>query len=782
MATAGNAILYMIGRHNHNQDKEFHFQHTAHVFKDRHKGNPIHFLLNKHNPALCMHRPSDTNSSPNPPVQLERFRSTLLAHPQVSRAIHRREATDNAWTLATIVSIYDNDDIQHITEKALDFIPQKHHAIKKPVFEAAANAILAMAKKVPSTTQFPIGTFAASTNIALQVPRQVQYDPVPIKATADKLQNRRWSKWTPRDIKETDEYNVRDLEKMLKTRWADALLGLLIPHIDHYPTLHQHIEIGGPAQAHAIFGTTRWGTLRQHTQALNRAVKAVPDFIPWTATTIISYFNRLKESKVAPSAATSIWLATYFVESHAGRGGLDPAHQRHVILTKDSTVEDLSEHLVDKPDRQATTLNMYEILDLEFLAITATHYADRVGAALFRFTLGCCARFDDTKHINLKSFADNEHTLEFTNTQTKTTGPTKKRHTIPLIAPKIDFHEIHRNMPITEATQAFHLHGPPTFSAESSQWWSTLLNYQHNTPPDSKRDYLFAIPSHDKTGFQRRPLGNSKANIWLKQIITMGYERRGLTPPTERIKQLNINGLRPTIPDLMYTSQIPAETRQNLGRWETMSSTLTYTRSHRNAVTGAWNDLRAKLLTGTVPPTTDPNHITINGPMLRAPNNNGAPDPIPPRTPTKRKRQTKTEIDATPAPANRHARHARQDEDLILTPKLLLNPSSKKLHWTNRVDKTDDEQPKTLGCMWEFNRNQVLLVHSEEEIPRGSITCRHCFNKYIFPQDWNLDHDFLANSDTESDYLGESSSDSEQSSEMSTDTEQELTKEAQKTD
>jgi hypothetical protein len=156
---------------------------------------------------------------------------------------------------------------------------------------------------------------------------------------------------------------------------------------------------------------------------------------------------------------------------------------------------------VDKPDRQATTLNMYEILDLEFLAITATHYADRVGAALFRFTLGCCARFDDTKHTSLKSFADNEHTLEFTNTQTKTTGPTKKRHTIPLIAPKIDFHEIHRNMPITEATKAFHTHGPPTFSAESNPWWSTLLTYRHDTPPDSKRDYLFAIPTHDKRDF-----------------------------------------------------------------------------------------------------------------------------------------------------------------------------------------------------------------------------------------------------------------------------------------
>ena len=65
----------------------------------------------------------------------------------------------------------------------------------------------------------------------------------------DKLQNRRWTKWTPRDIKETDEYNVREMEKMLKTRWADALLGLLVPHIGHYPTLRQHKEIGGPTQA-----------------------------------------------------------------------------------------------------------------------------------------------------------------------------------------------------------------------------------------------------------------------------------------------------------------------------------------------------------------------------------------------------------------------------------------------------------------------------------------------------------------------------------------------------
>ena len=70
------------------------------------------------------------------------------------------------------------------------------------------------------------------------------------------------------------------------------------------------MEIGGLTQAHASFGTTRWGALRQHTQALNRSVKAGPDFIPWTANTLARHFNRLKDAKAASSAATSIWLAT----------------------------------------------------------------------------------------------------------------------------------------------------------------------------------------------------------------------------------------------------------------------------------------------------------------------------------------------------------------------------------------------------------------------------------------------------------------------------------------
>ena len=719
--------------------------------------NTDHYVINNRNFVRqnnfihCMEK--DTRAPSLAPRQVARFATALENNTAIARAIHRKEDCNNSWNLATILQTYDKADEDDAIKLALDHVPERMHETTKPTYEASLIAILEAAHKVPPVTDFPIGfTFPEH----LTIPRCAQYDPKPITSTEDRLQNRKWHKWSPRDLTMSEEVNVRDMEKHLKTRWADALLGILIPHVAHFKTLKMHLDVSGPAQAHAIFGTTRWGTLRQHTTAIQRALRTFPTFVPWTQEMLVRYFNHLKETQSKASVARSIWLATYFVERHAGDGNDGPAHARNIVLTKDSTCEDLAGNEPDNPDRQATTLNFYEILDLEYLSTKATHYADRVGASNFRFTLGCCARFDDTKHIKLSSLQDPEETVEFTNTQTKTTGKTKKRHTIPLIAPKIDFHEIHSQMNglANNDLVKFFLEGPASKLPEDHlPWWTTFIKHQRDNP-STKRDYIFGIPKHDKTGFQPRYLTNQRATAWLRQLITMGYLRRGVEPPTDRIKSINLASLRPSIPDLMYTLQIPANVRENLGRWETMSSTLTYTRNHRDAVTGAWHTMRERLLGSTVAPPTLPGHTCRTGELHRTSYPNTEPDPEMTPTPAKRRRvTTPSEKVATPKTTSQPRR--AKEQDFILTPKLVVNPSSNKLHWVRRLHA--DERNQTEGCKWDFHRNQVLLLNSVDEIARKYIGCRHCFQRYTFPSGWHLDHDLILEDIEESDYLSDSS-------------------------
>ena len=121
-------------------------------------------------------------------------------------------------------------------------------------------------------------------------------------------------------------------------------------------------------------------------------------------------------------------------------------------------------------------------------------------------------------------------------------------------------------------------------------------------------DFLLPVPTSSRTGFQKQPINNNQARRWLRELLSQGYERRGVEPPAGRIKSIALPSIRVFGPDTMYTVGIPPGVRQNLGRWMTISSTATYTRDHRTAITNAWEKTIKLMKEGNLP-SLDPGRL-----------------------------------------------------------------------------------------------------------------------------------------------------------------------------
>ena len=179
----------------------------------------------------------------------------------------------------------------------------------------------------------------------------------------ERLTDRAWHRWRPRDLRGQAATNMADIESTLRQRWQNWLLDLIIPKKEAFPTLARHIEIAGEGNAFQIFGATRWGTLRSHTTALRRAVKHDAAFIPWTDSSTIAYFNHLRDSSARPGALNGIWLPPLFVEKHR-RYYIPVASTEQLQRTRDSIMENM-ETTDCFDERQAPAILFYEVLDLE---------------------------------------------------------------------------------------------------------------------------------------------------------------------------------------------------------------------------------------------------------------------------------------------------------------------------------------------------------------------------------------------------------------------------------
>ena len=237
----------------------------------------------------------------------------------------------------------------------------------------------------------------------------------------------------------------------------------------------------------------------------------------------------------------------------------------------------------------------------------------------------------------------------------------------------------------------------------------------------------------------------------------MGYARRGVEIPPDRLKRITLAALRPTIPDLMYVVGIPPDIRQNLGRWMSLSSTEIYTRDHRTAVTKAWEQLTARISSGAAIAIPD---LERRAPQQAFQASGEEMEHLHNDAPPRRVTQS-IDLGLIDSEEETVADFATQEEDsFILTPRLILNIGSKVLHWTSDFE-PDDIQGTCLGCGWEFSRAQVHFLHGEAEIIPTHHPCKWAFKKYTFPATWTHIHETP-------DYfiqVGESSSDSGSTSE-----------------
>ena len=200
---------------------------------------------------------------------------------------------------------------------------------------------------------------------------------------------------------------------------------------------------------------------------------------------------------------------------------------------------------------------------------------------------------------------ESDTTIELVNTQTKVSGKLRRRKTLPLICPKLDFTSVFWDLPLNEDTRAFIEGGPLRSSEEKAKhrpWWKEFLS-SHRLLQDAnkKMDFLLPVPASAGASFQKQPINNNQARRWLRDLLSQGYERRGVEPPEGRIKSIALPSIRVFGPDTMYTVGIPPGVRQNLGRWMTISSTETYTRDHRTAITTAWDQTIQRMKEGKLP-------------------------------------------------------------------------------------------------------------------------------------------------------------------------------------
>ena len=97
---------------------------------------------------------------------------------------------------------------------------------------------------------------------------------------------------------------MRELELILRDKWAERLIRNLLPHIEAYPRLTARSSQPDPLKAYIVsLGAASWGAIRRHCLTLERACKKVVGFLPWDTYKLLELFAKLKRDEAAASGA-----------------------------------------------------------------------------------------------------------------------------------------------------------------------------------------------------------------------------------------------------------------------------------------------------------------------------------------------------------------------------------------------------------------------------------------------------------------------------------------------
>ena len=256
----------------------------------------------------------------------------------------------------------------------------------------------------------------------------------------------KWRHWKLGRLKEESATTQRKLELHLRDRWAERIIGLLLPFAKDLnavngDNVHQEYL--------DLLGDTRFRTLRIHCLCFENIQKLGFNTIPWKESDIRSLLNTLRDQEITPHKLQGIWNTLRWFSARFGL--LDPDSLERLKAKRKTIQEGLVETNV-KPQRKAQLPSKEVIMMLEKIAagegLTAAtgastspkFFLDRYICAMARFQVACSARFNDLQLTSPGGYKLTEATLELQAWQTKTVSAFRiKKSPVPLIAPLYSF-------------------------------------------------------------------------------------------------------------------------------------------------------------------------------------------------------------------------------------------------------------------------------------------------------------------------------------------------------
>ena len=358
----------------------------------------------------------------------------------------------------------------------------------------------------------------------------------PIMAIAEA----KWRHWKPGRLKEESATTQRKLELHLRDRWADRIIGLLLPFAKDIPYLHAVNGENVHQEYLDLLGDTRFRALRIHCLCFENIQKLGFNTIPWKESDIRSLLNTLRDQEITPHKLQGIWNTLRWFSARFGL--LDPDSLERLKAKRKTIQEGLVETNI-KPQRKAQLPSKEVIMLLEKVAsgagltgpLTAKNTLDRYICAIARFQVACSARFNDLQHTSPGGYKLTETTLELQAWQTKTVSAFRiKKNPVPLIAPLYTF--------------------------TGMDWWSILPQAWDRLVAQEKfkdMDYLIPTVSSDFTGLIPRPGQADRTLRWLKDAL---HPQNALDAST--FKHLSWHSFRVFIPDCAYQLGMPRDQRQ----------------------------------------------------------------------------------------------------------------------------------------------------------------------------------------------------------------------------
>ena len=175
----------------------------------------------------------------------------------------------------------------------------------------------------------------------------------------------KWRHWKPGRLKEESATTQRKLELHLRDRWAERIIGLLLPFAKDIPYLHavhgDHVH----QEYLDLLGDTRFRTLRIHCLCFESIQKLGFNTIPWKESDIRSLLNTLRDQEITPHKLQGIWNTLRWFSARFGL--LDPDSLERLKAKRKTIQEGLVETNI-KPQRKAQLPSKEVIMMLEKIA------------------------------------------------------------------------------------------------------------------------------------------------------------------------------------------------------------------------------------------------------------------------------------------------------------------------------------------------------------------------------------------------------------------------------